>query len=574
MAEYSFNPQFANLTGLQPVPAIDVTRGANLQFRPLDKIEIMSSQPELIAQSLAGAVTNIAKGALGGITANFEKKEEEKTEKRKFAQELMLEREKRKTGMADFLQKEMMRKSVELGATADAPEIMSEVERRVAASYPDIYDTSEDTRLSPAPAILLEEEAKEVANQVQLPSEVVDFKLTPQEIQPPAIQVSTQTPSAVAVPPPLQPITPVTEKPQATPALEELPPFIPAAKQIQQPPTETAKPWLANQPEDPKQPRETAGIIFDPKDKDLALQAAADLTKSSNNNFLVIAEQNPRNQWVLRQEDKSEDIALKGAQRVAEENKRQVEREKLDLERLEKEKEKLQKDELYLNAQKAKVDDTLNNISLIDEALNLIEQKPEAVGIISKIYQEGKPLPAIGDIAGWSKLGALAGIEMSKMRLQDIEDVQLALESVKANIGWDKLGEMKALSPTGASGVGALSNDERKSLQSTKGSLEQSQSPEILKNNLYRIRNGLIKTTGNAAYRIRQVEQNYIPIGSIPSLELTPSELNQFIKAKSEIERTPESERNTEKYKKSIKLRDEILGKMQRMQEFNNNYLF
>jgi hypothetical protein len=45
MAEYSFSPQFANLTGLQPVPALDVTRGANLEFRPLDRIQIMSSQP-------------------------------------------------------------------------------------------------------------------------------------------------------------------------------------------------------------------------------------------------------------------------------------------------------------------------------------------------------------------------------------------------------------------------------------------------------------------------------------------------------------------------------------------------
>jgi hypothetical protein len=571
MAEYSFSPQFANLTGLQPVPALDVTRGANLEFRPLDRIQIMSSQPELITQSIAGAVTDIAKGALGGITANFEKKEEEEKEKLKFAHELMLEREKRKTGMADFLQKEIMKKNIDLGAAADAPEIISEIESRVAGSYPEIYgsktdsDTSEDRRLSPSPAAFADQDVidqtKTLTNQVPLPEE----KPTPKpsiEVIPPTIPISTQPPTAA----PLSGLDLIES--------ELPPPRLPLQQIQEQQPATAVKPWLANQPADPKQPRETAGIKFNPKDKDLALQAAADLTANSNNNFLVIAEQNPRGEWVLRQEDKSDDIASKGAQRVAEENKRQIEREKADLERLEKEKERLRKDELYLNAQKAKVDDTLNNISLLDEAISLIEQKPEAVGIISKIYQEGKPLPAIGDIAGWSKLGALAGIEMSKMRLQDIEDVQLALESVKANIGWDKLGEMKALSPTGASGVGALSNDERKSLQSTKGSLEQSQSPEILKNNLYRIRNGLIKSTGNAAYKIRQVEQNYIPIGSIPSLELTPSELNQFIKAKTDIERTPEAEKNTEKYKKSIKLRDEILGKMQRMQEFNNNYLF
>jgi hypothetical protein len=88
MADYSFNPQFANLSGLQPLPAIDVTRGANLQFRPLDKIEIQSSRPELVAEGIAGAISSIAKGALGGITARYEKKEEEDERKLKFAHEI------------------------------------------------------------------------------------------------------------------------------------------------------------------------------------------------------------------------------------------------------------------------------------------------------------------------------------------------------------------------------------------------------------------------------------------------------------------------------------------------------
>jgi hypothetical protein len=87
MADYSFTPQFANLTGLQPLPALDVTRGARLQFQPLQAIQIQSSQPELVGQSIAGAVSNIAKGALSGITAKYEEKKAEEQEKRKYAHE-------------------------------------------------------------------------------------------------------------------------------------------------------------------------------------------------------------------------------------------------------------------------------------------------------------------------------------------------------------------------------------------------------------------------------------------------------------------------------------------------------
>ena len=107
MADYSFNPQFANLSGLQPLPAIDVTRGANLQFRPLDKIEIQSSRPELVAEGIAGAISNIAKGALGGITAKYEKKEEEAKETRKFAQEEKIARIK--ASQSAFEQKEQQK---------------------------------------------------------------------------------------------------------------------------------------------------------------------------------------------------------------------------------------------------------------------------------------------------------------------------------------------------------------------------------------------------------------------------------------------------------------------------------
>ena len=88
MADYSFSPQFANLTGLQPLPAIDVTRGGALQFQALQPIQVVSSRPELVAEGIAGAVSNIAKGALSGITAKWEKQEAEEERKLKFAHEI------------------------------------------------------------------------------------------------------------------------------------------------------------------------------------------------------------------------------------------------------------------------------------------------------------------------------------------------------------------------------------------------------------------------------------------------------------------------------------------------------
>ena len=90
MADYSFTPQFANLSGLQPLPALDVTRGAALQFQPLQAIQIQSSRPELVAEGIASAVSSIAKGALGGITAKYEKEEEKEERKLKFAHEIAI----------------------------------------------------------------------------------------------------------------------------------------------------------------------------------------------------------------------------------------------------------------------------------------------------------------------------------------------------------------------------------------------------------------------------------------------------------------------------------------------------
>jgi hypothetical protein len=84
------------------------------------------------------------------------------------------------------------------------------------------------------------------------------------------------------------------------------------------------------------------------------------------------------------------------------------------------------------------------------------------------------------------------------------------LETVKANMTFDQLSQMRKESKTGASGLGQLSDTEGKLLAAVKGSLVQSQRPEELAKNLLRIQgvtnllvNGVVGSDGKR----RHVEQ-------------------------------------------------------------------
>ena len=71
---------------------------------------------------------------------------------------------------------------------------------------------------------------------------------------------------------------------------------------------------------------------------------------------------------------------------------------------------------------------------------------------------------------------------------QPATDLEKTLISLQATLGFDKLKEFKEMSPTGASGLGAVSNAENRLLQAVQGSLEIDQSPANLKRNLNRIK--------------------------------------------------------------------------------------
>lgn len=78
-----------------------------------------------------------------------------------------------------------------------------------------------------------------------------------------------------------------------------------------------------------------------------------------------------------------------------------------------------------------------------------------------------------------SILGAVPGTKA--------HDIRKTLDTIKANVGFDKLQAMRAASPTGGA-LGQVSDLENRLLQSTLGSLEQSQSAEQFMFNLKRLR--------------------------------------------------------------------------------------
>jgi len=93
-------------------------------------------------------------------------------------------------------------------------------------------------------------------------------------------------------------------------------------------------------------------------------------------------------------------------------------------------------------------------------------------------------------------------------------DLRSTLDTIKANIGFDKLQSMRELSPTGGA-LGSVSENENRLLQSVLGSVEQSQSKDQLQFNLNRaqiIFDAIIN--GSAAIPFTEEQFNALPSGT------------------------------------------------------------
>lgn len=115
----------------------------------------------------------------------------------------------------------------------------------------------------------------------------------------------------------------------------------------------------------------------------------------------------------------------------------------------------------------------------------------------------------------------------AKIPNTNASDLAKTLDSIKANVGFDKLQEMRRNSPTGAA-LGAVSDNENKLLQSVLGSLDQSQSEAQFLYNLNRLKRETMSivhgTTGGQSVRggspAQQAQQ---PANAAPSMpELPP----------------------------------------------------
>lgn len=80
----------------------------------------------------------------------------------------------------------------------------------------------------------------------------------------------------------------------------------------------------------------------------------------------------------------------------------------------------------------------------------------------------------------------MMGSLLSNIGGTDAGDISASLDTIKGNIAFDKLQAMRAASPTGGA-LGSVTENELRLLQSTLGSLEQSQSQEQFLRNLTRL---------------------------------------------------------------------------------------
>ena len=99
------------------------------------------------------------------------------------------------------------------------------------------------------------------------------------------------------------------------------------------------------------------------------------------------------------------------------------------------------------------------------------------------------------DLASWlpSNVAGFGGKILSNIAGSDAYDFNARIETIKANIGFDKLQAMRDASPTGGA-LGQVSEMELRQLNASMGNLENSQSPEQLRENLMAVRAQYIRT--------------------------------------------------------------------------------
>lgn len=101
-----------------------------------------------------------------------------------------------------------------------------------------------------------------------------------------------------------------------------------------------------------------------------------------------------------------------------------------------------------------------------------------------------------GDTSWWSAEAGFTGSLMKFVAGTPAADFAAKIDTLKANIGFDRLQKMRDESPTGGA-LGQVSEMELRQLNAALGSLEQSQSPQQLRENLIRVREHYIRAVSS-----------------------------------------------------------------------------
>jgi len=524
MADYSFSPQFANLSGLQPLPALDVTRGAALQFQPLQAIQIQSSRPELVAEGIASAVSSIAKGALGGITAKYEKEEEKEKEKRKFAHELMLYGVKEKSENADFFAKEEARWIAE---NSGKPGFAANL-ARFRKAYSGFSDRVPETKVDKEPS---DYETVEEPLPEQQPELKANFE-TPTgdfpEERPgvfswkPSPRVPQEKPALEAVP--------VSTTAAPAPVLEDLPaPKFPAqAVATKEKPLEK----ISTEVDYTKyeEPPTYGNIETDAEAQNLASKLNNQLKNTNpdykyqvinlgkSDEFKTVAPVSIRKERLAEEQAIKKEVVESGR----EEKKTKIEEEKLDIAKKKEEREvkkeereaKKAEQEMQIRQQKVKdenkvladhVETAATSLREIDDIISTINNNPWSVGRLS---------------------ASVAAIPIDT----DAYKVRKKFETIKSGVTINALNSMRSASPTGAA-VGNVSNQENEMFSNTEGPLDPSLEKKDILPVLEELKRKRLKIYNDSVEILKANNPGYTP----PAIEY-PKEEKKSKKTKSSEE--------------------------------------
>ncbi len=121
---------------------------------------------------------------------------------------------------------------------------------------------------------------------------------------------------------------------------------------------------------------------------------------------------------------------------------------------------------------------------------------------------------ALGMVNNWTA-GAGAALKIGPTEARYLSGL---LDTIKGNIGFDKLAEMRANSPTGGA-LGDVAGKELIALQATLGALEQENKPELLKKQLTTIRE---RVAGSRKRMVDAFSQTYGY--GMPEMEISPNQ--------------------------------------------------